>query len=55
MKRYIKVNDQWIDTLEQQKAGYYYIVVDNVVYYISTTDVKIGDLQGETDNFEDLY
>lgn len=58
MKRYIKVNGQWVDTLEQQKAGYYYFVIDNIVYYLSDetmTDVKIGDLQGETDNFEDLY
>lgn len=52
MKRYLKVNGQWIDTLIQQKAGYYYFVVDGKVSYLSDetmTDIEIGTLEDETD------
>lgn len=52
MKRYIKVKGQWIDTLEQQKAGYYYFVVDDKVSYLSDetmTEYEIGTLEDESD------
>ena len=52
MKRYIKVNGQWIDTLEQQKAGYYYFIIDGQVSYYSDetgTEYKTGTLEDEKD------
>ena len=55
MKRYIKVRGRWIDTLQQQKAGYYYYVVDNKVYCLPDTtmvDYEVGKIQEETDDVE---
>lgn len=53
MKRYIKAQNQWIDTLEQLKAGFYYYVIDGCVYYMSdeyAIENKVGELQDETDD-----
>lgn len=45
MKRYIKVNGEWIDTLEQQLQGKYYYVIENVV----SVEYKVGELEEEKD------
>ena len=52
MKRYIKVNGQWIDTLKEQKAGYYYFIIKGYVSYYSDEtgcEYEIGVLEDETD------
>lgn len=52
MKRYIKVNGQWIDTLEQQKAGYYYYENEDVIWCLpdeTMIDYVVGKLQDESD------
>lgn len=52
MKRYLLVNDEWIDTLKQAKAGFYYYVVNGFVYYLydeCMVDIEVGFLQAETD------
>ena len=54
MRRYIKVNSQWIDTLEGLKQGKYYYIIDGIVYYTMNMcddkDEKLGRLQDERDN-----
>jgi len=54
MKRYIKVNNQWIDTLEDLKQyGRTYYVIDGKVYYLwdeTLEEYEVGDLQDERDN-----
>ena len=55
MKRYIKVQGEWIDTLAMQKEGYYYYVIDNKVYCLpdsTMVDYEVGKLQGEKDEDE---
>ena len=63
MKRYIKVNDNWIDTkVERESWGrYYYLKVEendnNIVYYYSDeygVDYQIGVLEKQTDNINVL-
>lgn len=52
MLRYIKVNDQWIDTLEALKTErLVYMVIDSNVITIDdkNNEVYIGRLQGERD------
>lgn len=51
MLRYIKVNNQWIDTLEAQKAGITYMVIDGNVTTMDNYGVEtyLGRLQGERD------
>lgn len=50
MLRYIKVNGQWIDTLEALKTGITYLVIDGDVIIIYTDrDEYVGKLQGERD------
>ena len=53
MKRYIKVNGQWIDTLiEQKEYGRYYFIVDNKVSYLwdgTMTEFETGTLEDESD------
>ena len=52
MKRYIKFNNKWIDTLIQQKEGYYYYVIDDIVWCLPNStliDYVVGKLQKETD------
>ena len=56
MKRYIKVHNKWIDTLIQQKAGYYYYVIGKKVYCLpdeNMVDYEVGKLQDETDILSD--
>lgn len=51
MERYIKVNNQWIDTLEQQKAGYYYYECDGVIWVLpdeTGVDYVVGKLQDQS-------
>lgn len=50
MLRYIKVNGQWIDTLEALKTGKAYTVIDGNVIVIHTDhDEYVGKLQEERD------
>lgn len=52
MLRYIKVNNQWIDTLEALKTErLVYMVIDGSVITIADdgTESYIGKLQGERD------
>lgn len=53
MKRYIKCNGNWIDTLiEQRDYGRYYYVIDNIVKYFSddiSTDYTEGEFEDESD------
>ncbi len=52
MLRYLKVNNEWIDTLEQCKIGCYYFVIDGKVSYLSDetmTEYEIGALEDEKD------
>ena len=52
MLRYLKVNNEWIDTLEQCKIGYYYFVIDGKISYLSDetmTEHEIGTLEDEKD------
>jgi len=50
MKRYIKVNGQWIDTLKEQKAGnIYFIIKGYVSCYTGDDEYEIGVLEDETD------
>lgn len=57
MKRYIKVNGNWIDTLtEQREKRRTYIVIDE---YVSLIDEEgnedlIGQLEDETDDIMSL-
>ncbi len=57
MKRYIKVNGNWIDTLtEQLEKHHTYIVIDE---YVSLIDEEgnedlIGQLEDETDDILSL-
>ena len=48
MKRYIKVKNRWIDTLETQKKGEVLYQIKKAIYRLSD-DKKLGHLQGETD------
>jgi len=57
MKRYIKVNNRWIDTLSQQKAGFYYYENDNMIWCLpdsTMVDYIVGKLQEETDNASEV-
>lgn len=52
MKRYIKVNNKWIDTLEAVKKGIYYYPVEDKVYYFirdNSDEMELGKLQEEAD------
>lgn len=52
MLRYIKVNNQWIDTLEALKTErLVYMVIDSNVITIADdgTELYVGKLQGERD------
>lgn len=52
MLRYIKVNNQWIDTLEALKTErLVYMVIDGSVITIADdgTELYVGKLQGERD------
>ncbi len=51
MLRCIRVNDQWIDTLEAQKQGVTYLVIDGSVITIDkyNNETHVGKLQGERD------
>lgn len=51
MLRFIKVNNQWVDTLEAQKAGLTYMVIDGMVITMDNYGVEtyLGHLQGERD------
>jgi len=50
MKRYIKVNKEWIDTLEEQRQyGRYYWIDKDMVYYMDEEDHEVGKLQEESD------
>ena len=51
MKRYIKVNNKWIDTLEAIKSGICYYQIDNKIYRLinSEEDEETGVLQEESD------
>ena len=57
MKRYIKVNGNWIDTLTEQREKHRtYIVIDE---YVSLIDEEgnedlIGQLEDETDDIMSL-
>ena len=57
MKRYIKVNGNWIDTLTEQREKYRtYIVIDE---YVSLIDEEgnedlIGQLEDETEDIMPL-
>ena len=57
MKRYIKVNGNWIDTLTEQREKHHtYIVIDE---YVSLIDEEgnedvIGQLEDETDDIMSL-
>ena len=56
MKRYIKVKNRWLDTLTQQKAGYYYYECDGLIWCLpddTKIDYVVGKLQDETDFAED--
>jgi hypothetical protein len=54
MKRYIKTNNKWIDTLQMQKEGYYYYVIDGLVWCLEENkEYLIAKLQKETDNKEE--
>lgn len=48
MKRYIKVNNQWIDTLEALKNSVCYIIINKKVID-AYTDTQIGTLEDESD------
>ena len=53
MKRYIKIKGKWIDTLVQQKNGYYYYIIGKKVYCLpesTMVDYIVGRLQDETDD-----
>ncbi len=51
MLRYIRVNDNWVDTLEAQTRGVTYMVIDGDVITIDIygNEFYIGRLQGERD------
>lgn len=53
MLRYIKVNNEWIDTLMNQKEwGRYYFIIDGIVWYYSDefgVEYKVGRVQAESD------
>ena len=51
MKRYIKVNGQWIDTMEEQKQGNTYLIIDNMVTRIDRAgnETIIGAFISESD------
>ena len=51
MLRYIRANGQWIDTLEAQKQGVTYMVIDGNVITMDKqgNETYIGKLQGERD------
>lgn len=53
MLRYIKVNNQWIDTLmDLANWGRAYYIIDGIVYYYWDEDgkeYKVGELQEERD------
>lgn len=52
MKRYIKIHNKWVDTIEALKDGICYILIGKWVYD-AYTDIKYGHLQDETDTLED--
>ena len=57
MKRYIKVKNKWLDTLEDQKRGIiYFVFKKKVVKWTLATNIerRIGHLQAETDNLRDF-
>ena len=51
MLRFIRVNNTWVDTLEAQKRGLTYLVIDGNVITIDNynNEEYIGKLQGERD------
>ena len=50
MKRYIKVNHKWIDTLEAIKNHIYYYPLEGKIYrMMDEGDEEIGKLQEESD------
>lgn len=51
MLRYIRVNGQWIDTLQAQKQGVTYMVIDGNVITMDSkgNETYIGWLQEERD------
>lgn len=51
MLRYIRVNNEWIDTLEFQKQGITYMVIDGSVIKMDNqgNEEYVGRLQGERD------
>ena len=54
MLRYIKVNDNWIDTLKEQlENNKTYMLIDNYVYvvYEDGSEDCEGELEDECDNF----
>jgi len=58
MLRYIKVNDQWLDTLIEQKEKHrVFMVIDNKVYCLNedNSECEIGCLEDEKDSSDGLY
>lgn len=52
MKRYLLVNDEWIDTLKELKNGRTYYVINQFVYYLpdeTLEEIEVGYLIAETD------
>ena len=51
MLRYIRVNNNWVDTLEAQKQGITYMVIDGSVITMDSqgNETYLGHLQGERD------
>ena len=51
MLRYIRVNNEWVDTLEAQKQGQTYMVIDGEVLVVDkyNQETYVGKLQGEKD------
>ena len=56
MKRWIKVNKKWIDTLQMVKEGYYYYELDNLIWCLPDNgeDYVVGKLEKETDDKEEV-
>ena len=51
MLRYVKVNNDWVDTLKAQQEGKTYMVIDGFVIVIDKygNEIYLGNLQGERD------
>lgn len=53
MRRFIKVNNKWIDTLTEQKQGKWYYDIKGIIWclpYDTMVDYVVGKLQEEADN-----